>query len=55
MSVSDLAQAVTQNGLATIIIAYFLFRDWKYNEQLLTLMSELKQILAHLNEREVNT
>ena len=52
MTINDLTQAVVQNGIATVIISYFLYRDYKYTAQLIILMSELKTILHRLNDGE---
>lgn len=45
MEINDLVNLITNSGMSIVIIGYFLYRDWKYNEQLITLMSELKQTL----------
>lgn len=46
----DLINLIVQNGLAVVIIAYFLFKDYKFNEQLINLMGEIKETLAIIND-----
>lgn len=49
-TVQQLVELITTNGMSIVIIAYFLWRDYKYNSQLILLMSELKQLIQALNQ-----
>lgn len=51
-TVQQLVELITTNGMSIVIIAYFLWRDYKYNSQLILLMSELKQLIQALNQTE---
>lgn len=47
----DFVNLIVQNGLAVVIIAYFLFKDYKFNGQLIDLMAEVNTTLAILNDK----
>lgn len=49
---NDLVNLIVSNGLAVVIIAYFLYKDYKFNEQMITLLGEVKGILTILKDRE---
>lgn len=51
----DMAEIITQivtNGVGVFIIAYFIYRDNKYTQELLSLMVELKDLLHKINSKE---
>lgn len=39
---------IVRNGMAVVIIAYFLFKDYKFNESFLKVLSEVKEVLVEL-------
>lgn len=41
-----LVELVTTNGLAVAIIVYFLYKDFKFNDQIVQLLGEVREVLA---------
>ena len=46
----EIAELVTTYGLATAIIIYFLYKDYKFNDQIIQVMGEVKEVLVGLKE-----
>lgn len=36
---------IVNNGVAVAVIIYFCFRDWKFNNQLVELLTTIKQLV----------
>lgn len=47
----DVVNLIMNNGMAVVIVAYFLFKDYKFNNQIVSLMGEIKEVLGVLRER----
>lgn len=47
---SDIVELIVSNGMSVVIIAYFLFKDWKINSEMLTLLNELKALIKGRKE-----
>lgn len=45
----EIVNLFVSNGMSVAIIIYFLFKDYKFNEQILSVLSEVKEVLASLN------
>ena len=43
---------IITNGIAVVIVAYFLFKDYKFNRQIIELMQEIREVLAVLSSKE---
>ena len=43
---------IITNGIAVVIVAYFLFKDYRFNGQLIELMQEIREVLAVLSRKE---
>lgn len=43
---------IITNGIAVVIVAYFLFKDYKFNGQIIELMQEIREVLAVLSSKE---
>lgn len=43
---------IITNGIAVVIVAYFLFKDYKFNGQLIELMQEIREVLAVISRNE---
>ena len=43
---------IITNGIAVVIVAYFLYKDYKFNVQLIELMQEIREVLAVISRRE---
>ena len=44
----DIVNLFVSNGMAAAIIIYFLFKDYKFNEQILSVLAEVKEVLTAL-------
>lgn len=42
---------IITNGIAVVIVAYFLFKDYKFNGQIIELMQEIREVLAVLSSK----
>lgn len=42
---------IVTNGTAVCIVAYFLYKDYKFNAQLIGIMSEIREVLAVVKDR----
>lgn len=48
MEMAQLVEIYGMYGMSAVIIAYFLYKDYKFNEQLLSVLGEVKEVLAEL-------
>lgn len=39
---------IVTNGMSVVIIAYFLFKDYKFNQQIIDVLGEMKDVLTEL-------
>lgn len=46
---------IVRNGMAVVIIAYFLFKDYKFNETIVKVLSEVKEVLVELRTATINS
>ena len=44
----DIVNLFVQNGMSVAIIIYFLFKDYKFNEQILNVLQEVREVLSSL-------
>lgn len=44
----EMVNLITSNGMAIVIIAYFLYKDYKFNDQIINVLSEVKDVLTAL-------
>ena len=42
---------IITNGIAVVIVAYFLFKDYKFNGQIIELMQEIREVLAVISNK----
>lgn len=47
----DIVNLIVSNGMSVVIIAYFLFKDYKFNEQIISVLEKINETLAILKER----
>ena len=47
---NDFIDLIVSNGLAVVIVGYFLYKDYKFNGQLISLMQETNVVLATLKD-----
>ena len=48
MDFANMSELISTHGYTVILMAYFLWKDWKFNEQIVTLMGEVKEVLVEL-------
>ena len=48
MAFNEMVNLLVQNGMSVVIIGYFLYKDYKFNEQILSVLGEVKEVLASL-------
>lgn len=46
---NDMVQLIMNNGMGVVLMAYFLYKDWKFNETITSTLSEINKTLAQLN------
>lgn len=39
---------IVSNGLAVVIIAYFLFKDYRFNQNIIDVLTGVKEVLTEL-------
>lgn len=48
MSVAELVKLIVDNSLTVVLVGYFLYKDWKFNENIISVLGEIKEVLAEL-------
>lgn len=48
MELKDLIQTIVNNGTAIAVTAYFLFRDYKFQQQLVTLLTTIENLVEEV-------
>lgn len=41
-----LVNLITTSGMAVVIVAYFLYKDYKFNESLIAVLGEIRELMA---------
>lgn len=44
----EMVNLIVSNGMSVVIIAYFLFKDYKFNDSILKVLGEVKEVLTAL-------
>lgn len=44
----EIVNLIVSNGMSVVIIAYFLFKDYKFNQSILDVLGEVKEVLSEL-------
>lgn len=44
----EIAQAITNYGFSAILLAWMIFKDYKFNDQILSCLDKINVILARL-------
>ena len=50
MDFENVINTIINNGTAIAVTAYFLFRDWKFNENMITTLTALKEAVTSLKK-----
>lgn len=51
----EIVNLILNSGLSVVLVGYFIFKDYKFNQQILDVLGEMKEVLACLktwHERE---
>lgn len=48
----EVVTLIMNNGMCAVIVAYFLVKDYKTNNQIVSLMGEIKEVLVSLRAKE---
>lgn len=49
---NDIVNLIINSSTSVVIIAYFIFRDYKWNQQLISTLTKIEQILDDLKNKE---
>ena len=49
---NELINMIVTNGVAVVIVAYFLYKDYKFNGQLIDLMQEIREVLTLISKKD---
>lgn len=44
----EMVNLIVSNGMSVVIIAYFLFKDYKFNGQIVSILGEVREVLTAL-------
>lgn len=44
----QIVNLIVSNGLGVVLVGYFIYKDYKFNDNILGVMSEIKEVLAEL-------
>ena len=47
---NDIVNLIINSSTSVVIIAYFIFRDYKWNQQLISTLTKIEKILDDLSE-----
>lgn len=45
----EMINLIVNNGMAVVIMAYFLYKDYKFNDNIIEVLAELKELMAVVN------
>ena len=48
----EIVQLMTSYGMSVVIIGYFLYKDYKFNQTIVDVLSEVRDVLIILKERQ---
>ena len=48
MEIASLVELLSTTGFAVVLMAYFLVKDWKFNQNILDVLAEVKEVLTEL-------
>ena len=47
---NDVVNLMLNSGIAIVVVAYFLVRDWKYNADMIVILNEIKTMIEYIKE-----
>lgn len=45
---NEIIDLIMNNGMAVVLMGYFIFKDYKFNDNILNILQEVKEVLAQL-------
>lgn len=48
MDIAQIVDFLDNTGFAAVLMAYFLVKDWKFNQSILDVLAEVKEVLTEL-------
>lgn len=48
MELANIVELLSTTGFAVVLMAYFLVKDWKFNQSILDVLAEVKEVLTEL-------
>lgn len=45
---NEIIQAIATNGMGVVLLAYFIYKDYKFNTNILSVLDKMNTILAKL-------
>ena len=45
---SELTDLIMKNGTSVVLLAYFIYKDYKFNEQILNVLDKMQVVLTRL-------
>ena len=48
----EIVNLIVNSGMSVVIIAYFLYKDYKFNDQIIHVLGEIKEVLSVLKEEK---
>lgn len=48
---SEIVDLMVNNGIAVVVVAYFLFRDYKFNQELVGTLAKISSHMENMSER----
>ena len=49
---NDIVNLIINSSTSVVIIAYFIFRDYKWNQQLISTLTKIEKILDDMQKKE---
>ena len=50
----NIIQLIINNGMGVVLLAYFIYKDNKFNSSISTILGEIKEVLAELRTFHAN-
>jgi hypothetical protein len=50
MTIAEIVDIIVSNGMSVAIIGYFLYKDFKFNATITSVLTEIKEVLAVMKE-----
>lgn len=44
----EIVDLIMNNGLSVVLVGYFIFKDYKFNGQIIDILTEVKEVLSAL-------